>query len=181
MRSLSGCVAMSGYWRNRLLAGSRMAEDHHTKSGQDVSTCIPPDIYRTQTKRRTTTRCALLLLVFCIILPATASSSGQEALQSRSGLSSHRSTHKGRLRGRRSTAALRRDRHGRIRRSSAAKHAFERQDPCPSTSRTNGRCPGYVIDHVRPLECGGADLPSNMQWQTIAAAKAKDKTESRCR
>jgi hypothetical protein len=23
--------------------------------------------------------------------------------------------------------------------------------------------PGYVIDHVKPLECGGADLPGNMQ------------------
>ena len=34
---------------------------------------------------------------------------------------------------------------------------FERQHPCPSTRRTSGRCPGYVVDHVRPLECGGAD------------------------
>jgi hypothetical protein len=38
-----------------------------------------------------------------------------------------------------------------------------------------------VIDHVRPLECGGADDPRNMQWQTAAAAKAKDKTERYCR
>jgi hypothetical protein len=35
---------------------------------------------------------------------------------------------------------------------------------------------GYVVDHVKPLECGGADAPSNMQWQTVAAGKAKDKT-----
>jgi hypothetical protein len=34
-----------------------------------------------------------------------------------------------------------------------------------------------VIDHVKPLACGGADKPANMQWQTKAAAKAKDKTE----
>src|SRR5207253_8752697 len=71
--------------------------------------------------------------------------------------------------------------HGRIKRSSAAKHAFERQHPCPSTGKTSGRCPGYVVDHVRPLECGGADAPSNMQWQTIAQGKAKDKTEGLCR
>jgi hypothetical protein len=39
-----------------------------------------------------------------------------------------------------------------------------------------------VIDHVRALACGGADSPDNMQWQTTAAAKAKDKVERRgCR
>ncbi|HVB33764.1 MAG TPA: HNH endonuclease signature motif containing protein [Patescibacteria group bacterium] len=36
---------------------------------------------------------------------------------------------------------------------------------------------GHVIDHIDPLACGGLDAPSNMQWQTIAAAKAKDKVE----
>jgi hypothetical protein len=74
-----------------------------------------------------------------------------------------------------------RNKHGRIKRSSAAKHAFERQHPCPSTGKTSGRCPGYVVDHVKALECGGADAPSNMQWQTIAEGKAKDKTERLCR
>jgi hypothetical protein len=34
-----------------------------------------------------------------------------------------------------------------------------------------------VIDHVRSLKRGGADDPSNMQWQTKAAVKAKDKWE----
>jgi hypothetical protein len=34
-----------------------------------------------------------------------------------------------------------------------------------------------VIDHVQALKHGGADAPSNMQWQTTAAAKAKDKIE----
>ena len=37
--------------------------------------------------------------------------------------------------------------------------------------------PGWVVDHIVPLACGGADLPINMQWQTAASAKAKDKTE----
>ena len=70
---------------------------------------------------------------------------------------------------------------GRIKRSTAAKDSFKRQQPCPSTGRSFGACPGYVIDHVRPLECGGADAPSNMQWQTVTDGKSKDKTERSCR
>jgi len=65
--------------------------------------------------------------------------------------------------------------------SRAERDVFMRQHPCPSTGRTSGRCPGYVVDHVRALECGGADAPSNMQWQTMSAAKAKDRTERYCR
>jgi hypothetical protein len=34
-----------------------------------------------------------------------------------------------------------------------------------------------VVDHVVPLKRGGADRPENMQWQTKADAKAKDKWE----
>jgi hypothetical protein len=34
-----------------------------------------------------------------------------------------------------------------------------------------------VIDHVVPLKRGGADSLGNMQWQTTAAAKAKDRVE----
>lgn len=49
--------------------------------------------------------------------------------------------------------------------------------PCPATGRSKGSCPGYIIDHVQALACGGADHPSNMQWQTKADAKAKDKWE----
>lgn len=36
---------------------------------------------------------------------------------------------------------------------------------------------GYVVDHVCPLSCGGADSPRNMQWQPVAEAKEKDKIE----
>jgi len=77
-------------------------------------------------------------------------------------------------------ATLVRDKHGIIKRSKAAKAEFMREQPCPSTGKTSGRCPGYVVDHVQALECGGADSPSNMQWQTIADGKAKDKTERLC-
>jgi len=70
-----------------------------------------------------------------------------------------------------------RDSHGRFKRSETAKLAFERHHPCPSTGKTSGACPGYVVDHVVPLKRGGADAPTNMQWQTKEAAKAKDRWE----
>lgn len=67
--------------------------------------------------------------------------------------------------------------HGKIPRSSQARHDFMKSNPCPSTGRTSGACPGFVVDHVVPLKRGGADNPGNMQWQTTRAAKAKDKSE----
>lgn len=75
------------------------------------------------------------------------------------------------------SAAGARDSHGKIKRSEAERDAFLRQHPCPATGKTSGACPGYVVDHVTPLKRGGADNPSNMQWQTADEAKAKDKWE----
>jgi len=69
------------------------------------------------------------------------------------------------------------DSHGKIKRSAKAKDEFKKANPCPSTGRSSGACPGYVIDHIKPLKRGGADAPSNMQWQTIEDARAKDKWE----
>jgi hypothetical protein len=67
-------------------------------------------------------------------------------------------------------------------RSASARAAFAREYPCPATGRSRGPCPGYVVDHVVPLCAGGADHPSNMQWQTAGDARAKDVDERRlCR
>ena len=76
-----------------------------------------------------------------------------------------------------SYSAATRDSRGHIKRSGKAKNDFKRHNPCPSTGKASGSCPGYVIDHVTPLKRGGADRPNNMQWQTKEAAKAKDKWE----
>ncbi len=63
------------------------------------------------------------------------------------------------------------------RRSQAAVAAFKRANPCPANGTTAGACPGYVVDHIAPLACGGPDTPANMQWQTIQEGKNKDKWE----
>jgi hypothetical protein len=69
------------------------------------------------------------------------------------------------------TANVKRDKRGRIKRSSSARHAFMEQ-----TGYAKGR-KGYIVDHIIPLKKGGCDCPENMQWQTKEAAKAKDKWE----
>ena len=66
---------------------------------------------------------------------------------------------------------VRRDKYGKIARDPEAKREFMKETGFP-----HGR-PGYVVDHVVPLKHGGADNPSNMQWQTKKAAKAKDRWE----
>lgn len=54
---------------------------------------------------------------------------------------------------------------------------FKLEKPCPANGRYKGQCDGYVIDHIKPLACGGLDTPKNMQWQTLQDAKAKDRWE----
>jgi hypothetical protein len=67
-------------------------------------------------------------------------------------------------------------------RNSTAKKRFTQGTPCPGgpDKGSTRHCQGYVIDHVCPLACCGLDAPQNMQWQTEADAKAKDKWEQNC-
>lgn len=64
-------------------------------------------------------------------------------------------------------------------RDPAQVRAFRKLVACPGgpDRGSHTRCRGYVVDHIKALDCGGADRPSNMQYQTIAAGKAKDKIE----
>ena len=61
----------------------------------------------------------------------------------------------------------------RTKRSQSAKVEFKQQHPCPANDSTKRPCKGYVIDHIVPIACHGADAPSNMQWQTVADAKSQ--------
>lgn len=63
-----------------------------------------------------------------------------------------------------------------------AEGLFMKRNPCPANGNTRGECPGYVVNHVKPLCAGGADRPGNMQWQTVAAAKRKARLDAQaCR
>jgi hypothetical protein len=62
-------------------------------------------------------------------------------------------------------------------RSREVTREFQRDHPCPSTGKFSGACPGFRKDHVVPLACGGPDAVSNLQWQTVADARAKDHWE----
>jgi hypothetical protein len=67
--------------------------------------------------------------------------------------------------------------HRRENRNREVTRQFQREHPCPSTGKKYGACPGYIKDHVRALCVGGPDAVSNLQWQTTADAKAKDRWE----
>jgi len=60
---------------------------------------------------------------------------------------------------------------GKLTRSSEALTEFKKCTGFPS-----GR-PGYVIDHIFPLACGGPDVPENLIWQKKEDGKAKDRWE----
>jgi hypothetical protein len=111
---------------------------------------------------------AVALLGIGVSLPIVAS---------RNGPPSHRpSTYKSNNNSR-AAPGVPRDSSGKIKRDRRARRSFLKNNPCPSTSKSSGACPDYVVDHVRSLKRGGPDNPSNMQWQTKEAAKEKDKWE----
>lgn len=69
-----------------------------------------------------------------------------------------------------------------VKRDPRARAAFLKAHPCPATGKPRGACPGYVVDHKKARCAGGPDTPENMQWQTTAEAKRKDRLElAECR
>lgn len=57
-------------------------------------------------------------------------------------------------------------------RSASVKHQFDKLHGYP-----HGRA-GYVVDHICALANGGIDSVVNMQYQTIAESKKKDRIEN---
>lgn len=57
---------------------------------------------------------------------------------------------------------------GQISRNPAPVRAFRAKHPCPATGSVKGACAGYFVDHIKPLNAGGADTAENMRWRTIA-------------
>lgn len=53
---------------------------------------------------------------------------------------------------------------GTIHRSAATIAEFRSWHPCPSTGLYKGACPGWAINHIVPLACGGRDVAWNMAW-----------------
>jgi len=73
---------------------------------------------------------------------------------------------------------------GYIIRSNTPKNAFRKSHPCPVTGLTTGACPGWAIDHIVPLVCGGCDATDNMQWlpatiKSCAGTECKDRWEQK--
>lgn len=63
-------------------------------------------------------------------------------------------------------------------RSQAVARAFQLENPCPSTGKTKGRCPGYERDHRWPI-CfhDGPDAVWNLQWLTIQEHREKTRLD----
>lgn len=71
---------------------------------------------------------------------------------------------------------------GEIVRRADVLRAFRAIHPCPATGAARGPCPGWSIDHVIPLACGGCDKVLNLQWmkneiKSCAGASCKDRWE----
>lgn len=72
-----------------------------------------------------------------------------------------------------------RDSDGSTERSKAVIRRFKQLYACPSTKKNSGNCPGWAIDHVIPLACGGKDAVYNMQWlpNSIKSASGSDRKD----
>ena len=63
---------------------------------------------------------------------------------------------------------------GSIHRRSAVIAVYRHEHPCPVTGKITGACPGWAINHVVPLACGGCDAVSNMMWMRNDVKKIVD-------
>jgi hypothetical protein len=64
-------------------------------------------------------------------------------------------------------------------RHTAQANAFRKANACPVTNKIQARCPGWVVNHIEPLACGGTDVPANMEWEQRAPSYKRDAFERR--
>jgi hypothetical protein len=62
-------------------------------------------------------------------------------------------------------------------RSRTLRAEFQRSNPCPSTGKPTGSCPGWHVDHRDALVCGGRDELANLQWLPVAEHREKTRVE----
>ena len=60
-------------------------------------------------------------------------------------------------------------------RDARQRELFVKKYACPVNGKHLEPCPGWVVGYVKPLCAGGADRIANMQWQTVATAKRKER------
>lgn len=66
---------------------------------------------------------------------------------------------------------------GASERSRGLRAEFQRLHPCPANGKAVGACPGWEVDHIEALICGGKDELRNLQWLTVATHKEKTRVE----
>jgi 5-methylcytosine-specific restriction endonuclease McrA len=62
-------------------------------------------------------------------------------------------------------------------RSRAVVAEFKRLQPCPSTGKATGACPGWQVDHVLALCAGGRDEVRNLQWLRVEEHRIKTRSD----
>lgn len=67
-----------------------------------------------------------------------------------------------------------RDKSGQIIRRADVLTSFRREHPCPATGAASGACPGWALNHVVPLACGGCDAVSNLDWMPDSIKSCAD-------
>lgn len=71
---------------------------------------------------------------------------------------------------------------GAYKRNAKVPRAYQMVVPCPSTGLETGACPGWSVDHVRPISRCGCDSVDNVQWlkntiKSCAGTECKDRWE----
>ena len=62
-----------------------------------------------------------------------------------------------------------------LQQDSGQKELFLKKYACPMTGKHTEICKGWVVGYIKPLCAGGVDRIANMQWQTVATAKRKER------